>query len=1835
MSSIRSMLFLIVVVALASCAEGDTVSGGADLVPVGTDTPASPTFDVQAADSAADSDGGGAPDIGPTDTSDADVPIQPGEFGAPCGDNVDCFSGWCVPSSAGYVCSRVCSEQCPPGWSCLVVTTAGGDAVSICVPEADRLCNPCTSDLQCGDGVCAAFDDGNACTRPCGAESACPGGYVCESVLSVDGPNPSDQCVPESKRCDCNPALDGVERPCRNDNAEGTCWGVEVCSGTVGWGPCSASEPSAELCDGADNDCDGIADEEAAVPDEACEVTNEVGTCAGAWSCRGPDGWVCQAAEPLAESCNLLDDDCDGAVDEDFRDADGFYASVEHCGVCGQSCLGLFPHGEAGCVLGADDSARCAVLGCEPGYYRAGPSACLPVVDTGCQPCAADGDCQVPGNLCMTSDEGAFCARSCSAGNPYGAPAGECPSGYACDGSVCVPSSGSCSCIADGHAGKERLCAVGGDAGTCLGVQVCDLTDGWSGCSANEAASETCNGVDDDCDGLVDEGILEPVEVCALSNDAGTCAGAWSCQGSAGWSCDAREPSEEVCNYFDDDCDGTIDEGFVDDAGRYVGASDCGFCGAACEGVVPFATGTDCAVESDAAVCVATGCEPGYQTPAETARFCVQPGGGTLCGPCTDDVHCQGLPDGLCEVFDGVGGCTHACVTDEDCAEGIGCVEGRCAPTSGSCSCLPGNALALRPCAAASQVGVCIGTQACDPASGWSECTAAAPADEVCNGFDDDCDGLVDEELTPNPEGCSHSNAAGICVGNLVCAGEVGWVCLGPVPAPESCNLVDDDCDGDADEDFRNADGLYVDDAHCGICGKSCAGAIPNATAACVVGAAGPSCEVVSCAPGFYQAGPVTCLPPVGVACAPCQGDGDCPTPGDRCIAVGGGFYCGRDCAEGNFHGTPEGECPGGFSCTELGGLGVQQCVPDSGSCSCLSGDQGKSRPCFEQNGQGTCFGTQVCAPDVGWSDCTAASPLAEICNGADDDCDGIVDDVPGRGEACDLTNTFGVCPGLRDCDLAGAGLVCAGLAPSAESCNGRDDDCDGDTDEGFLVGGVYASDAHCGECGRSCVGTVPNGTASCDVSGPEPVCRVSSCAPGFVASGLDQCLPANLGQCAPCSGPGSCLLPGAVCTELPDGPFCLNPCTDTSNCSEGMACVGSLCTPETGSCICDGSNTNLQRGCSVDFVPEGGGAGYPCFGLQQCTEVGWTECALPLETCNLLDDDCDGLTDEGFLDASLRYTADKHCGGCGNDCTLLDFAGASGACNSFVDPPICSISCNDGCSDLNANPSDGCECCDPQPLDYPDPEGIDANCDGVDGQVELAVFVSKSGDDSFPGTRFAPKSTLRAGIETAAAEGKRDVYVSTGVYAEAVSLVDGVAVYGGYSPTFSQRKPAVHEVAILAPQPTAEQPGAVNAIGIQGSVGAVFDGFSVFGAQEKTPGASSYALYLRDCDGSLRVSNNRIFGGGGGKGARGDDGADGDDGLPGEVGVDALDLLDAYGVLEHDCTPADHSAGGDPGVSTCGADEVDVSGGAGGERICPKLAPDTGDPVGPTPSEMGEPGANGSASGGTAGFDVFHQAFQCLGFATFGDVEGEPGQDGPAGSAGSAGAGCDATSGTVAIGFWVPAAGASGASGQHAGGAGGGGSGGGAWAHTSCFSKGFGYDNLGGSGGGGGSGGCGGTAGTGGTGGGGAFGAFVVWSTPPSTVPDLHANHLFGGVGGDGGDGGNGGTGGAGGTGGLGGEGGGDFDPPDPTYPAFQGGKGGKGGNGGHAGGGGGGCGGPAFGLFAAGAAGLDLTGWLDANQFDVIGSGGAGGMGGFSLGAPGGAGSPGAALQTNISPP
>jgi hypothetical protein len=80
----------------------------------------------------------------------------------------------------------------------------------------------------------------------------------------------------------------------------------------------------------------------------------------------------------------------------------------------------------------------------------------------------------------------------------------------------------------------------------------------------------------------------------------------------------------------------------------------------------------------------------------------------------------------------------------------------------------------------------------------------------------------------------------------------------------------------------------------------------------------------------------------------------------------------------------------------------------------------------------------------------------AEKCNGQDDDCDGLIDEGYAINQVC--FKGVGACmvAGITVCDGTGTGVVCNATSNPPqlwENCNGIDDDCDGQVDEGFNIG--------------------------------------------------------------------------------------------------------------------------------------------------------------------------------------------------------------------------------------------------------------------------------------------------------------------------------------------------------------------------------------------------------------------------------------------------------------------------------------------------------------------------------------------------------------------------------------------------------------------------------------------------------------------------------------------------------------------------------------------------------------------------------------------------------------
>jgi hypothetical protein len=233
--------------------------------------------------------------------------------------------------------------------------------------------------------------------------------------------------------------------------------------------------------------------------------------------------------------------------------------------------------------------------------------------------------------------------------------------------------------------------------------------------------------------------------------------------------------------------------------------------------------------------------------------------------------------------------------------------------------------------------------------------------------------------------------------------------------ALETCNGLDDDCDDEIDEDYRDDAGRFTSDKHCGSCAVACDEVFPSARdAACVLEDDVPICRLVSCRPGFHLAGEGACIPDETSLCLPCEADEDCAArmPGALCLESEHGRRCGQPCGL-------ESPCPAPFACDAT----LAQCLPAGALCACSDVETTFEVACLvpgKAAGQ-ACAGVRTCGP-MGLSDCVITAQ--EICNGVDDDCDGEYDE--------DFRNRDGVYVGPLHC--GGCGMPCAPPGPNYEA---------------------------------------------------------------------------------------------------------------------------------------------------------------------------------------------------------------------------------------------------------------------------------------------------------------------------------------------------------------------------------------------------------------------------------------------------------------------------------------------------------------------------------------------------------------------------------------------------------------------------------------------------------------------------------------------------------------------------------------------------------------------------------------------------------------------------------
>ncbi|MBI5501167.1 MAG: putative metal-binding motif-containing protein [Deltaproteobacteria bacterium] len=799
-----------------------------------------------------------------------------------CDDGVSCTTDTCDPADGS--CGHAAVDMvCDDGIDC---TVDACDLVLGCdnVPDdgaCDDLdaCNgaeTCIVRVGCAPGLPVECDDGIGCTvdscnssdglcsntpddTACPPSAFCAGAAYCDPVAgcAATAPPSCDDAVPCTvDTCDLATG-DCVHTASDAACGDGTfCNGDESCDLVLGCLPgvrtCGDSVPcTVDTCDEAGDACVWTPDNSLCIDADLCdgaEICNGVLGCRPGVPVSCDDGFACtaDACTPATGACTHVTSDppCN----------DGLYCNgVESCAVA-SGCV-------AGTAVSCDDSIACTVDTCDESADTCQHVANHALCGAGMACIPSRGGC-VPGTLCSLPSEcsdGVFCngAEDCVSSLCVGGTAPDCNDSNACTIDSCSETAGACV-----HVPQDRDADTYGDA-ACGGTDCNDLD-----LNIHPGVTDPCDGVDNDCDGLTDGGLLPSGSVCTSSAQcctgsciAGICNTGYGLCESPGTPC--ATPAE--C------CSGRCEA-------VPGGGLECVGTGA-CEG-----TGGSCLFSADCCSfwCAAGTCDTGF-TCRVTGSSCTSPyqccsglcSGGTCasiggtCSPlgetCTSS---NGCCSGWCDIANcGIGFFCRAsgelCNVNADCCDGI--CEGYTPTTPGRCAFLGGCLTVGQPCTGNRN---CCSKACVDPGTGVRVCTylsGCRPYGELCTVDANCCSGLCEPDdagrsmRCQNPPGCQpagemcftgatnnccggHDNCRPTIAGVNRCWPD-GWtVCL---PEGDICHFGDECCSGVCS---LQPDGTYRCGGACIALGGTC-----TADADC-------------CTPNICRGG--TCQPP-DAACSP------------------------------------------------------------------------------------------------------------------------------------------------------------------------------------------------------------------------------------------------------------------------------------------------------------------------------------------------------------------------------------------------------------------------------------------------------------------------------------------------------------------------------------------------------------------------------------------------------------------------------------------------------------------------------------------------------------------------------------------------------------------------------------------------------------------------------------------------------------------------------------------------------------------------------------------------------------------------------------------------------
>ncbi len=815
----------------------------------------------------------------------------------------------------------------------------------------------------------------------------------------------------------------------------------------------SAIHPEAsEICNGVDDDCDGVKDEGLPVATWYHDVDGDgVGgpLMAGSGCAAPPQGQVTSSGDcndndaairpGVAETCNDRDDDCDGTKDnglpfQDFyddSDGDGFGDAM---GPKQSSCLTL--------IMGkVPNKSDCADR--DP-TVKPGATEICNRRDDNCDG-QVDNGIQYLGYY-PDVDGDSFGAAGSTVEMSCGPVAGKVTNSNDCDDANPTTKPGApemCNGVDDNCMGGadegltfvnyypdadgDGVGAIVAPMSACLPIAGRVTTTGDcndNNMSVKPGAAEVCNGVDDDCAGGVDNG-LQFVSYYADGDSDGFGAGSAvvACSPVAGRvtnntdcndsSAAIKPGATEVCNGIDDDCVGGADNGLTFTNYYPDGDGD--------------TYGNKLAPAQSS--CTPVNGKVTNNLDCDDAVFAVKPGATEVCNTRDDDCD-MAVDEGL--TFSNY-------YTDFD-SDGYGATT---ATAVSSCAPIAGKV-----------------TNNTDCNDGLS--TVRPGATETCNMVDDNCDGMIDNGTmtvayyvdsdadgygTGTSSVMSCAPVPGRAPNNSDCDDTRGGVHPG---ATEVCNGLDDNCLGgvddgltflsywpDGDGDGYGSSILSPQSACAPISGRVTNNQDCNDANAAVKPGAIEVCNGVddNCAGGVDNG-----LPTQNYWA---DGDGDgfgAGAPLMQCGPLGGRVTNGNDCNDGNPAVRPTAtEVCNGIDDNCAGGADEND---PGGGAACSTGQLGVCGP-----GTQHCTGASVqCVRNV--------NPSAETCNELDDNCNGSTDETfTDKGQSCTVGQ--GVClrTGSKVCAVGGASTVCSVTAgsPTAPSCDGLDNDCDGVADEPYL----------------------------------------------------------------------------------------------------------------------------------------------------------------------------------------------------------------------------------------------------------------------------------------------------------------------------------------------------------------------------------------------------------------------------------------------------------------------------------------------------------------------------------------------------------------------------------------------------------------------------------------------------------------------------------------------------------------------------------------------------------------------------------------------------------------